>query len=32
MKSKYESFSASIRRDQEYWKDPEAFWRKQAIE
>lgn len=32
MKSKYESFSASIRRDQEYRKDPEAFWRKQAIE
>lgn len=26
------SFSESVRRDEEYWNDPEAFWRKQSIE
>ncbi len=28
----FETFSESVRRDEEYWKDPEAFWRKQTIE
>jgi hypothetical protein len=30
--SRYNSFSESVRRDEEYWKDPEAFRRKQTLE